>query len=273
MPKIRNLPYGYCIRDGKTLIDENAAKIVCNIFAAYIAGETMQNIAADLTVRRIFYGTDNGSWNKNTIQRILEKPIYYGNNIYPAIISKNTFLQASDIRAQRHVSYTADLKVIRKDILCSHCKTKLIWLSKRQEWHCPVCLESSQSITPTQLLQQIAERMRFIQAAPDIIQTPPTSSLCSIEAAELDRTITQALYTGQFHTDELLHSILRRSELRYKFCTLQETDPMTLRLKRILVSAPPIHTFDPALYKSCVSKIILHRNTQIDLQLINGQLL
>ena len=43
--KKRYLPFGYVIRDGEIRVDTEQAKIVSGIFEAYIAGNTLQQIA------------------------------------------------------------------------------------------------------------------------------------------------------------------------------------------------------------------------------------
>ena len=49
MKKIRYLPFGYTIRNGHTVIEQQEADIVRNIFKAYIQGASLKEIAEDLT--------------------------------------------------------------------------------------------------------------------------------------------------------------------------------------------------------------------------------
>ena len=49
MKKIRSLPYGYLIRNGKRVIDENEASVVRRIFREYQEGASMSEIATSLT--------------------------------------------------------------------------------------------------------------------------------------------------------------------------------------------------------------------------------
>ncbi len=52
MKKIRYLPFGYTIRNGHTVIEQQEADIVRNIFKAYIQGASLKEIAEDLTAKR-----------------------------------------------------------------------------------------------------------------------------------------------------------------------------------------------------------------------------
>ena len=43
--KVRTIPYGYKVENGKTIPDEGEARIVKRIFTAYINGEGLMRIA------------------------------------------------------------------------------------------------------------------------------------------------------------------------------------------------------------------------------------
>ena len=43
--KKRYLPFGYAVRDGNIVVDTEQRTIVQNIFTAYLAGNTFQQIA------------------------------------------------------------------------------------------------------------------------------------------------------------------------------------------------------------------------------------
>ena len=53
--KKRYLPFGYVICGGEMRADAEQAKIVCGIFEAYIAGNTLQEIAEAMTAQQIPY--------------------------------------------------------------------------------------------------------------------------------------------------------------------------------------------------------------------------
>ena len=63
MKKIRYIPYGYTMRNGRTVIAQDEATVIREIFSAYINGASLQSIAELLTERKIPYSerTDVGN--------------------------------------------------------------------------------------------------------------------------------------------------------------------------------------------------------------------
>ena len=70
--KKRTMPYGYEIRNGEITVDENAAKIIEEIFTSYLNGMSFGNIADEMTSRGIDYYDGKKTWNKLMVKRILE---------------------------------------------------------------------------------------------------------------------------------------------------------------------------------------------------------
>ncbi len=105
MLKNRNIPFGYCMKNGKFTLNEPEAEAVKQIFAQYIGGDSIKTIAAKMTVP---YNSCKPKWNKNMVSRILENRRYIGENGYPAIISQEDFRTANAIKSTR---YTKSSKV------------------------------------------------------------------------------------------------------------------------------------------------------------------
>ena len=55
MKKTRYIPYGYSIRDGKTIIDHDEAKVIQKIFDSYVNGDSLKDIAESLTAQKLPY--------------------------------------------------------------------------------------------------------------------------------------------------------------------------------------------------------------------------
>ncbi len=81
--KKRYLPFGYAVRDGNIVVDTEQRTIVQNIFTAYLAGNTFQQIAKSMISKGIEYHQNDAEWNKNTISRILGNETYCGTDRYP----------------------------------------------------------------------------------------------------------------------------------------------------------------------------------------------
>ena len=99
MVKNRNIPFGYCMVNGKYALNVPEAETVQEIFKKYIGGKSLKTIAAEM---RIPYNTGKAVWNKNMVCRVLENRKYVGENSYPQIITSEDFRLAALIKAERN---------------------------------------------------------------------------------------------------------------------------------------------------------------------------
>ena len=99
MLKNRNIPFGYCVINGKYAINEIEAQAVREIFEKYINGKSLKTIAAEM---QIPYNSCKTAWNKNMVARVLENRKYIGGNGYPRIVSDEEFNSASQIKSERN---------------------------------------------------------------------------------------------------------------------------------------------------------------------------
>ena len=146
-----SMPYGYELRDGKIEIDEEQAAVVRRIFADYLAGISMNEIAAYLnqansdasmtwyhtTVSYILTNekyTGDSLWQKRYATDTLparparnkgEKPKYYVENTHAGIISKNIFSAAQELIIKRRKEFIPnrhlELYPLRKKLKCGCC--------------------------------------------------------------------------------------------------------------------------------------------------------
>ncbi|QXL50548.1 recombinase family protein (plasmid) [Ligilactobacillus salivarius] len=85
------IPYGYKIQDGVVTVDEKAAGQVKVFFEKYISG-------LSLTVADEQAGIEK---THSVMGRILKNVNYLGNDTYPAIIDKEIFDKAEEVRDKR----------------------------------------------------------------------------------------------------------------------------------------------------------------------------
>ena len=78
MKKTRFIPYGYTIRDGRTVVEHSEADIIRYIFDEYIKGASLKDLAEDLTLRKIPYTEKSDVWDKARIARIIDNAKYIG---------------------------------------------------------------------------------------------------------------------------------------------------------------------------------------------------
>lgn len=98
MRKNRDIPFGYCVINGKYALNIAESQAVKKIFSDYIGGKSLKTIASEMTIP---YNTAKTVWNKNMVSRVLENKKYIGENGYPQIVGKHEFEQAAQIKTER----------------------------------------------------------------------------------------------------------------------------------------------------------------------------
>jgi len=125
MKKIRYIPYGYTMRDGKTIISNEEAAIIKEIFQAYIAGSSLKAIAEELTCRCIPYTEKNTSWDKARVARIIDNSKYIGDEEYDSIVGEDIYEAAKSLKTARQrkaqESENDAIDLLREFVKCSCC--------------------------------------------------------------------------------------------------------------------------------------------------------
>lgn len=145
MKKTRFIPYGYTIRDGRTVIDHNEADIIRYIFDEYIKGASLKELADDLTQRKVPYTEKTDVWDKARIARIIDNAKYLGNDEYDSIIDEDTFeyaVNAKTARQRNTVEKECEgIALLRNRVKCEKCGSLMVRriCSKRnikESWKC-----------------------------------------------------------------------------------------------------------------------------------------
>lgn len=147
---IGSLPYGYILKDKFTpVIDEEKAKIVCEIFSLYLERKNYVAVAGILNERRIPPPTIRTSkWVANTIRKILKNEKYTGKRVtlkyrkdlktrekiltdksewyvdehaFPPIISHEIFEQVQAILPKSKISNPSGSHIMAKKLYCAGC--------------------------------------------------------------------------------------------------------------------------------------------------------
>ena len=130
MKKIRYLPFGYTIRNGHTVIEQQEADIVRNIFRSYIQGASLKEIAGDLTAKQIPYTERTCVWDKARISRILENAKYIGDEEFETIIDEDIYEEAAAVKSARHwnqaVQESEGIRQIRDRVRCGQCGAPML---------------------------------------------------------------------------------------------------------------------------------------------------
>jgi hypothetical protein len=137
----RMMSYGYGTMNGKIVVIPSEAEIVKQIFAAYLSGRILKEIAIDLTERGVVFFEDKSAWNKNTVVRIIQNGKYIGENGYPVIIDKDTFEQANrkkNDKGHKKNKLPEIIEYLKTVVFCECGKQyhrRTIW-GTREKWYC-----------------------------------------------------------------------------------------------------------------------------------------
>jgi uncharacterized coiled-coil protein SlyX len=85
------VPYGYTITDGIVTVDERAADQVRVFFEKYISGLSLAVAGEQAGIQK----------THSSMGLILKNISYLGNDVYPAIIDRETFDKAEEVRNKR----------------------------------------------------------------------------------------------------------------------------------------------------------------------------
>lgn len=145
MKKTRFIPYGYAIREGRTVIEHTEAEIIREIFDEYIKGASLKDIAENLTQRRIPYTEKTDVWDKARIARIIDNAKYIGDEEYDPIIDEDTYEGAVSMKAARQRNTVQKecegIALLRNRVKCEDCGSPMVRriCSKRhikESWTC-----------------------------------------------------------------------------------------------------------------------------------------
>lgn len=204
MKKIRYIPYGYTMRNGRTVIAQDEAMVIREIFSAYINGASLQSIAELLTERKIPYSERTDVWDKARIARIIGNAKYLGDGEYDPIIEEEQYEEAAAVRtARQRNTFEKNLEgidLLRDLVRCAECGASMRRRvsSKhriRESWECanPGCGQRIR-ISDTHLLEKVTILMnRIITNSYLLIPRPKKRKELSAEAQQISREIDAEL--------------------------------------------------------------------------------
>ena len=139
----RMISYGYGMQDGKLSIIAEEAEVVNRIFAAYIDGKRLDEIAGELTIEGVEFFLGNCQWNKNRIARIIDNEKYIGADGYPQIVDEDDFVYARQLKSEKgakKIHFDEEIEYLRNNkITCAQCGSPMRRISKwrsREKWLC-----------------------------------------------------------------------------------------------------------------------------------------
>ena len=245
----RNIPFGYQYRNGVPAVHPQESQTVRAVFAAYLSGEPLSKIAANLTAKLVEYLPGHSQWDKARVKRLLDNVKYTGEGLPPAHHretvpdgppekeSANTNRQLAD----------EDIKLFKG---LTHCRSLRRFMVRRMDarmehpvtWKCPRCgyflpLPDEDFKQRVFLLQKkLVEKPLLAEKEEETIP------VASMEARRLTNEIFRKLDSGVFSEDELVNLALQCAAENYQ--TINSARHITDRLTAALLHAGTLSAFD-----------------------------
>ena len=268
--KIRNMPFGYCIRNGKICVDERDSDTVRMIFRQYVQDVSYQKLADTLERQGIPY-TPEKRWNKNIIARILKDRHYIGDEEYPPIITRDVFQRAKAVNTWSCGSpeQARLVKNLRSMVRCPMCGGAMS-RNFRANWRCLNCMDTSVKVTDESLEHSAAELLDQSSKAVSDMEIPDASFKGETVQGSGDELL-QALDEAEFDEKTAKDRTIALASAR--FDALGSEDYETMRLKYILSNREQDGEFDAGLFFDIASAILIYPSGAVSLKLKNGKII
>ena len=160
--------YGYVLKNGTLVINEEEAEVIRTIFRLYLSGMGKPKIADYLNENNIPYHGSVENWSLNTIDYILQNeryigdallqktftsdrlpfkrhrnkgncPMYYVSFSHPPIISREDFEAVRELQKKRNTTITRTHRKLSKLLVCNDCNHsyRRIEINAKNYWKCP----------------------------------------------------------------------------------------------------------------------------------------
>lgn len=283
MKKIRYLPFGYTIRNGHTVIEQQEADIVRNIFRSYIQGASLKEIAEDLTAKKIPYTERTCAWDKARISRILENAKYTGDEEFETIIDENTYEEAAAVKSARRWNQAAQesegIRQIRDRVRCGQCgATMLRHINSKREiresWTCSNAdCGIRVRISDGELLRKITLLMNRVIANADLLLPHKIVRRTDSPAVqELQQQIANEMLREQPDEQRIVDLLREIAGQLYRQTNAKTQIAAQIARKRAALMHPQ-DAFNSACFSSLIDavslsaggSVILHTKTQTEI--------
>ncbi len=218
MKKTRYIPYGYTVRNGRTVIEHSEADIIREIFDQYLRGSSLKEIAEMLTRRKVPYTERTDVWDKARIARIIDNAKYIGDGEYDPIIDEDIYENAVQMKTARKTSQVVaeceGIMVLRNRVKCECCNAPMVRHYNKNDrikesWTCtnPECgirvrISDGQLLEKlTILINRIIENSELMKPRPKerYIESPTVKAL----QMEIDQELQKGHPSENFVMDKI----------------------------------------------------------------------
>lgn len=272
-------PFGYMIEMGQMIVHPGEGEIVRQMFADYLAGASLKNIADDLTARKVAYLPGESAWNKSRVKRILEDARYLGEGQFPVLVDETAFQTV-----QRQKNERNDRKTIQPEqhvaqvavpVACAACgaamtRTHHTRRKIAEAWDCPCGVRVW--LTDSDLLAGIMDILNRLIAGPALIVEPPAEpdDTQQLEIRRLQNEIGRQTEGAGFDREAVQRDIFALAAA--KFTALPGGPATTYLLRAAFEKSAPLVAFSRELLEAAASQILLD-DSGIFIKLKNQQII
>ena len=271
----RKIPFGYRMEQTKLVCEESEAETVRRIFERYLGGESLAQIARSLSGQDVRYHAHSPVWNKNMIKRIIEDGRYLGNEDYPKIVDRDTFLSVRLMKADKvqPVSPCPEaIKPLRDRMSCAVCgarmrrhpssRRKIRWICANND-----CRHTA-IIQDEDLIEGVKRCLEKLTLSPQLSEgSAPESMPKGMNILRLENELTAAFNRGTESVAYMKALIFALAAERYSALpdrtAEHEMDTLQVQFNE--------HEIDMEIFiNKAVRRVLLRRGAGVAVELING---
>lgn len=288
MKKIRYIPYGYTMRNGRTVISNEEAEVIREIFKAYLGGASLKAIAEELTGRRIPYTQKTATWDKARIARIIDNAKYVGTEEYDPIIDEDIYEAAVSLKTARQrntFEKENDAIALLRDLVrcdcCGHLMKRGVSTKHRirESWNCTndecglrVRISDAQLLeTITVLINRIILNNHLLQPKPRKRYEPDA------QVAKIGNEIALELEQDDPNEDLIIQKTIEMASLMYEQTSAKLDLEVSIarKLAQTMVTQDEFNRDYFAALASYVTlgaqgRVVLHTKTETEVALEDG---
>lgn len=271
----RMISYGYGIENGKIVVIPSEVEIVKQIFADYLGGKILKEIAANLTERGVAFFEGKSNWNKNTVVRIIQNGKYIGKNNYPAIIDINTFEQANKQKSDKGHKKQKQPEIIEylKTIAFCECgkpfHRRVSW-GTREKWYCSDGCKCEKYIDDSVIFHGINNLLCAINYNPQVLNKSEGKPTYTKTQEIVRYTNEIGRYMNErapsFNTGKKL--IMECAALKFSACTYNANETIAACIAEQLSQEQEY--LSKEFLRKIVEKIFVHKNGTLTIRFIGG---
>lgn len=274
---MRTIPYGYRMKNGNIVVEQNEAEIVRYIFKEYICGLSYKKLANKLNNEGIIYSEGCEIWKLGTVKKLIAREHYIGKNGYPRIISDEEYYTAQRLSKERRRAVggpTADIAAMKKITVCGECGHQLERFGNKYRgvsrfyWRCinDDCERIGYSITDDMMTNAL-DRVITTSEHNTVqnIRYEPNSKIIYQQ-----NQINQMLDSDKADYDRIKEEIVRLASMKYDSIDYRCSDIQAEKITYLIENYEPDIEKRAEFIRECVSRIIINNEHDFIVELIDG---